>query len=290
MKKKMAAIFLILLCIYICAEDHIGADDNYFIEYAYKIYYTDFINPGFRFRLTNDIFYLQIPELDERKIEESQFINRVIESKYRTEKVDSFLYLVTPEGKYLLLKNDELFCILINCITNDEFFCLNINSDYVRIDEGNIRRTWIGITDGYSLKTSSSLIEAIGGNKIVYDGSTKYSYQVTDPWIEGKKDYGIGEWIQKRVWRDTQKIVFINGYIDPNKPDLYFMNSRVKQIRVVSDRGEWIFDIDDTPNPQILSLPVSVTGDIRFVIKDVYKGTKYTDTAIGGIYFLYPKP
>ena len=177
--------------------------------------------------------------------------------------------------------------MLIDCANKDAFFGLNRKSKYVYTNK-TIWDTFIGIKGdmGYR-KTSSFLTEIINGKKIEYDGSgERYYYQLTKPWVEGKDGYGIDEWIEKRIVNNIDEIVFFNGYISPNRPDLFFANSRVKEILITSDQYSETFHVADTPNPQILKLNKKVSGDIRFTIKDVYKGNKYQDTCIAGIYFL----
>jgi hypothetical protein len=138
-----------------------------------------------------------------------------------------------------------------------------------------------------SRKHSSCLTETLNGKTITYNGlNRKYYYDVTDPWVEGKEDQGIGEWIQKESVHNIDEIAFFNGYIDPNRPDLYYANSRVKELLITTESGSWTYSIEDTPNPQIIKLPRLVIGDVRFTILDVYEGNKYTDTCIGEIFFL----
>jgi hypothetical protein len=70
---------------------------------------------------------------------------------------------------------------------------------------------------------------------------------------------------------------------------LYLANSRVKSflIRGYDKDGELIYEfikeLEDTPNLQLISLPIKQTI-IELVITDVYPGTIYQDTAISGIF------
>jgi hypothetical protein len=77
-----------------------------------------------------------------------------------------------------------------------------------------------------------------------------------------------------------------DGYINPSRPDLFYANSRIKEVLVSSEKGSWIFQIQDTPHPQILPLPDSFDAVLRFTIMDVYEGNRYSDTSLAGIYFL----
>ncbi len=256
-------------------------------EYYFRAYYDDLLNPPFKMSFDGTMFYMDIPELDQAKLESGIYINGVIEGEYTLEKDNSFLYLHVNEKKYLALYVLNLLCILVDCSNNDTFFGINKNTEYIRLSD-RIRGNTIGLSPGRSMheRTSSYLTETISNKKIEYNNESHYVYQVTSPWIEGVEGNGIGEWIEKEVFFDANEIVLFNGYINPNRQDLYFANSRVKEIEIINEGNNWTFTLEDTPNPQIIMLPEKITGTVRFVIKDVYEGNKYADTALGGIYFL----
>jgi hypothetical protein len=257
-------------------------------EYFFLAYYDDLGSPPYRFSFFNELFYFDIPELDLHKLEEMQHIKGTIQGNYKVSESEKFVYINVKDKKYLVLYQDSLLCILIDCANNDTFFGINKNSKYVTNVRGR-GGIYIGIRDDrvLSRKTSSFLIEVINGKEIAYNGLTaKYYLQVTKPWVEGVEGNGIGEWIEKEAVHDIRDIVVFNGYIDPNRPDLYYANSRVKEILISAGSNKWNYHIEDTPNPQVLSLPIPVSGTIRFTIQDVYEGNKYTDTCIGGIFFL----
>jgi hypothetical protein len=230
---------------------------------------------------------MDIPELDNDKIEEGQFFNGTVKGEYCITENNGFTYVNVNDKKYLILYYETLICILIDCSNNDAFFGLNKTSKYVNADRP--LNTYVGIIGNseFYLKTSSYLIEKLGGKEVKYDGRTgRYYYQLTLPWVEGVAGYGIGEWIETKVDR-TDEVVFFNGYIDPNRPDLYKANGRVKEIEVSVGNKSWKYTLEDSPHPQILKLPELMNEDvIRFTIRDVYTGERYTDTCIAGIYYL----
>ncbi|MBN2617209.1 MAG: hypothetical protein JXR64_02720 [Spirochaetales bacterium] len=78
---------------------------------------------------------------------------------------------------------------------------------------------------------------------------------------------------------------FFNGFVSFEKPNLYEENSRVKKIKVTDTISSKfiIFNIDDTPNPQLLKLGELKEWELSIEILDVYKGTKYSDTCINAI-------
>jgi len=282
---------LFLICFVVCSV-FCNAQSSYNFEnqeYYFSAYYDDLSSALFRFSFYNGVFYMDIPELDNEKIENGKPIKGNIQGRYLIREENGFIYILIAEKKFLVFYNDKLVCVLINCKNNDAFFGLNKNSKYVYVGEkvssfvGIIgKSTWPG-----NIKASSFLTETIGGKIIKYDGTfEKYVYELTKPWVEGVDGYGIGEWIEVKPLTNVCGIVFFNGYIDPNRPDLYYANSRIKEVIVTSKQYSWTFHIEDTPNPQILPLPDSFNDVLRFTIKDVYKGTKYSDTCLAGIYFL----
>jgi hypothetical protein len=283
MRKLVFILLAVVLWKNICSSEVISNE-----EYAFNVYYDDTINPGFRFRFLNGSFYLEVPETDDNRIEEGIYIREIVDCKYELVEENGFKYIKIKDRKYLLLMHDVV-CILVDCTNGDAFFGINIKSPYVKLPGRGPKHNKIGIYGGASdfQQTSSVLSEMVKGKRVIYNGLDRYHFQIRKPWIEGKKDYGINEWIQKKIHYKTNEIVIINGYIDPNRPDLYVANSRVKEILITTKYGEWAYALKDTPIPQILTLPVLVDGDIRFTIRDVYRGEKYMDTAIAGIYFLF---
>lgn len=283
MRKTIITLLVVVLWGHVCSSEVISN-----AEYAFNVYYDDTINPGFRFRFQNGFFYLEVPEVDDNKIEEGIYIKEIVDCKYELVEEKGFKYIKTKDRKYLLLMHDVV-CVLVDCMNGDTYFGVSIKSPYVKLPGRGPKHNKIGIHGGASdyQQTSSVLSEMVKGLRIVYNGLDRYHFQIRKPWIEGKKDYGLNEWIQKRVYYKTNEIVLINGYIDPNRPDLFVANSRVKEILITTKYGEWTYALKDTSEPQIIMLPVLVDGDIRFTIKDVFKGEKYMDTAIAGIYFLY---
>jgi hypothetical protein len=258
--------------------------------YYFKAYYDDLLDPPFKMSFISGDFYLDIPELDNEKIEDGKFIAGNIQGKYNLKIENSFIYLYVREKKYLVLHSGSTICILLDCSTGDTFFGINENSDYVNLGNRVFDNFigFIGAMNDYQ-KQSSMLTEKISNKEIAYNGIDKYYYQLSKPWVEGKDGNGIGEWIEKRIVQNIDEIVFFNGYISPNRPDLFFLNSRVKLLTIICNSESWSFGLDDNPHPQILKLPKKITGTIRFMISDVYPGAKYSDTSIAGVYFLLKK-
>jgi hypothetical protein len=260
-------------------------------EYYFVAYYDDLINPPFRFYFKESSFYLDVPELDLENLENSEYTKEAIEGNYLIEKQNNWIYLTVGKKKYLVLYYRDLLCILMDCSNNDAFFGVNKNTKYVHTGDYP-RGNFVGITGDMtdSQKTSSFLREKISNRDIEYNNRGNYYYQLALPWIEGEEGDGIGEWIEKRTAWEADEIVFFNGFINPNRPDLFFANSRIKMIEIKCGDNIWEIPLEDTHNPQIVKLPEKIAGSIKFIIKDIYRGKKYSDTALAGIYFLREYP
>jgi len=282
--KRIAFLLLLLLSVswlVFCVEEDF---ENRI--YIFNAYYDDLLNPGFKFSMINGIFSLDIPETDLRKIEDGEYVKKTITEPYELIRKNGFQYIKTKDEKYIVLSQGEI-CILMSLEKRESFWGLDRNSQYVYLSS-RIRENHIGIRGGMVdfQKVSSFLSETINNIRYDYNGISNHYYSLSNPWVEGVNGDGIGEWIQKRIAFSTDKVVIVNGYIDPSRPDLYTANSRVKKISIKNSDKKWQFDLLDSANPQIVTLPIKITGDIRFIIDEVYQGTKYADTAIAGIYFL----
>lgn len=135
-------------------------------------------------------------------------------------------------------------------------------------------------------------------------------------WIEGKADYGIGEYVDfycnntklyKKIGltvnekiNDITRVYIYNGYSKNNK--LWEENSRVKKLKMYVQGKEWIIiNLQDFNGEQYCEIPPiiydEVIGDatnkrdlvIRFEIMEIYKGTKYKDTSITEVLFATDK-
>tara|TARA_Y100000813_G_scaffold195643_1_gene177786 strand:- start:187 stop:1242 length:1056 start_codon:yes stop_codon:yes gene_type:complete len=122
----------------------------------------------------------------------------------------------------------------------------------------------------------------------------KYNYYAknlndNDPrtaWVEGKSDYGIGEYfsVQGDMFGDNTIYIF-NGY--QHSYSSWKNNSRVKKFRVYADdRAICYLDLQDKMGGQYFNLPNDdLYGKwIRFEIVEVYKGEKWNDVAISEIH------
>jgi hypothetical protein len=123
-----------------------------------------------------------------------------------------------------------------------------------------------------------------------------YSYKMSNlgddnpgtAWVEGKNDYGIGEYIEFKGYLFANGIGLLNG-LQKNR-NIYDANSRVKKLKVyVNGKENCIVELEDKMGVQTFQIPGYESGTseeifIKFEILEVYPGTKYKDTCISEIF------
>jgi hypothetical protein len=142
---------------------------------------------------------------------------------------------------------------------------------------------------------ASSHLKAHG--KLKYDADKSHDGDIDTAWVEGKKGHGIGEYLEytydlsdkkTSIFAVTEITVF-NGY-RKNKT-LWQQNSRVKRLRLdVNGKPHGTIQLQDAFNSQTvklgkIKLPAKKKTTFRFTVLDVYKGSKYADTAIAELSF-----
>lgn len=159
--------------------------------------------------------------------------------------------------------------------------------------------SWYCGAGGYIVKTSSELPS---NGKIDYKSENLTDFSYKTAWVEGKKGYGIGEFITfsfSPTHPRVTTIIFANGYVKSKKA--WRDNSRVHKLKMyVNNEPFVVIDLKDIYAKQIVKLEKPLGNsdrqdfdklenkanwDIKFEILSVYKGKKYKDTAISEIYF-----
>ena len=131
-----------------------------------------------------------------------------------------------------------------------------------------------------------------------YKASNIHDLDYSTTWVEGTEGYGIGEWVEYTLPASNPRITDINianGYVRTKK--LWTENSRVKVLDVeVNGKPFARIHLADVYALQSVKVPHIGYSDrdnfegkepirIRFIIREVYPGTKYQDTAISEILF-----
>ena len=130
-------------------------------------------------------------------------------------------------------------------------------------------------------------------SKIYYEYADEPYYirydSLTPPWVEGKEDYGIGEYLDIEFKWPSDELQILNGFVDFTRMDLYEKNSRVKTVLIESENPKFSkeYEIEDLVRYTLITLPQK-TDKIRMTIKDVYPGSKYKDTCLSSILVTNP--
>jgi hypothetical protein len=174
------------------------------------------------------------------------------------------------ENKKLLMLRDDTICALFN---NNELVFLGANTSFNR-------------REGFVTPSRITATSYLAENNVMYspDVLTRKP-RLDNPWVENVIGQGIGE---KLFITNTIAIeMFISiGFVSFNRPYLYTMNSRPKEIRIsVDGKFSFIQHLSDTPNYQKIIFPEGVINNDIIVIEilSVYEGTRYQDTCINNI-------
>lgn len=145
------------------------------------------------------------------------------------------------------------------------------------------------------LKASSELKPQ---GKFTYEAKNMHDLNYASAWVEGAPGDGIGEWVEYTLPANNPRITTLNianGYVRTKKA--WTENSRVKVLDVeVNGVPHAKVHLKDYYGLQSVDIPTIGYEDrenfegkepirIRFIIREVYPGTKYQDTAISDIYF-----
>ena len=126
-----------------------------------------------------------------------------------------------------------------------------------------------------------------------YEANSANDLSYETAWVEGKKDSGIGEYLEYSFRNRSPRITSIiisNGYM--KSEEAWKNNNRVKSLKVyINGKAHGILQLSDTRTDQEFKLGTFGNNKdgsdlvLRFEILDIYKGDKYNDTAITEIYF-----
>lgn len=140
-----------------------------------------------------------------------------------------------------------------------------------------------------TIKASSTLHQQ---GKRNYRASNIHDLNYETAWVEGAAGNGVGEWVEYTLPADNPTITdicVVSGYVRTKKA--WEENSRPAVLEMLVDGkrkamlylknvyAEQWFEVGEIKPKKGKDLK------IKFVIRDVYPGTKYTDTAISEIYF-----
>lgn len=193
--------------------------------------------------------------------------------------------------KYNFSKNDDLYFLeLIDNGKKIKLLALITEKYLVLYSTDNSKLVFWGINgingEGLYFSSCKATSELKEKNKI-YSASNLSNLNSDEPWAESVNGNGIGEKIYTRI--NARHMIIFSGYISAKKPYLWKQNARPKKIGILFSATKMYkeFDLQDTPNPQILNFDDVYSGDIEITLLDTYKGTKYEDTCIHSFIFDY---
>lgn len=206
----------------------------------------------------------------------------------------SFPYVLSKEGAYLVAnvrKEEKVDKLYIFCADRKHliFYDSDENEIYDTSEKiGHRDESWIYSCLEY--QSTSYLSEILNGEKIEYKPENLAINKLTSSWVEGVDGYGKDEMIsfKNRPLEGSRRLYIINGFFSPKKPSLFYDNNRVKTLEInCYKNGELINtvikELQDSGEMQVLEFSERYSS-FDFIIKDVYKGKKYDDTAITGIF------
>lgn len=194
-----------------------------------------------------------------------------------------FDYTIVTEGKlsYLIIKKKDFSDKLLMLYSEELLVVYDSSNQLIFKGASKINTECIYFPD--TLKASSELVEGT----IIYSSSNLRNLELDKCWVENKPDYGIGEYL--KIGINGRGFFLFNGYLSGRKSYLYEQNSRVKQLEVtlLDNKVSRVFDIEDSPNPQLVLFDNEYSGEVLIKIIAVYKGTKYSDTCINSILLVH---
>ena len=184
----------------------------------------------------------------------------------------------------------------------------DFSEEAVKAFEADVERTQESIYDALGAECSFYCGCNMGEQKVSstlkqqgkqdYKASNIHDLDYSTTWIEGAEGYGIGEWVEYTLPASNPRItelLIANGYVRTKK--LWEENSRVKVLDVeVNGKPFARIHLADVYALQSVKVPHIGYSDrehlegkapirIRFIIREVYPGEKYQDTAISEIFF-----
>ncbi|MBI9100660.1 MAG: hypothetical protein JEY91_19465, partial [Spirochaetaceae bacterium] len=146
------------------------------------------------------------------------------------------------KGTYSIIKKEPFVYLEVSTSDNKEFiYVIHWTHDVLILTDMETKEVLVctgsqyhkfpvdlepQIRSFYEYSSSSSLMESYGGNTYDYIAENLGNYELTKPWVEGVDGSGVGEKIQFYIYDRVRSIAIINGYFDPQRPDLYYANNR----------------------------------------------------------------
>lgn len=116
-----------------------------------------------------------------------------------------------------------------------------------------------------------------------YNAKNLKDYDPNTAWVEGKSDYGIGEYFEVDYLSASVNTLIYNGY--QRSYTSWKNNSRVKKFKIYGDKNPICYLVlSDKMGGQSFKIPENNYEIFRFEIVSVYEGDKWKDVAISEIH------
>ena len=184
------------------------------------------------------------------------------------------------QERFLFLTNNDLNDLYLYRADGDPFF-EKISGFGNSMIFGN--DSWI--------RASSSFRETIGGRPVVYSPE-KLGIRIGECWVpRNEVNETLTLTISPRYMMVGDNLYFSSGFVSFSKPNLYIENSRIRRIRISDNSGNAkTVELFDTPHFQPVSLSgfaVQETVVLTIEILDVYPGSRYNDTCLNSIGWMF---
>lgn len=261
MKKTLFIFILLILTFFVYCQD-------------YELGYNRFgLNPGWGLKLENGIAQFDGDEIIE--------INYEVNIENNIQFIEFYGF---PPGivgfRYKLDYERQLWLTTTRSKTGPPSIFATYISDNSEPELIQPNTKWGGSFTPAVATSSSNYAEQ---NKTYY-AENILDLRLSNPWVEDKDGYGVGETITLSYERPIHVLYFSNGFVSFEKTHLYTDNSRVKQIELENLDENTVITINilDTPNIQEIRLDKPMQN-IVIRITDIYLGEKWEDTCINFI-------
>lgn len=190
---------------------------------------------------------------------------------------------------------DSYFVHLIKCINNPQYYYSCWEITYAKTSEkASYNRA--KLVPFKVLRAESFITEKDKkGKEIIFFPDDLFSLDF-NPWAVTENDKKM-IYLSTKRWRNSNTqylsitdIIFVNGFVYPDKEYLYEQNSRVKGVRISYNDISFDTQLRDTGNFQVVHLPAPINptedNSIKIEIIDSYPGTKYSDIVMSGVYYM----
>lgn len=209
-----------------------------------------------------------------------------------------------------IFRGSETNYVILNCTVEDTYFVYLIKSAKTqKYQYANWEITYgktMKKTEYNAVKLVPFTVQAIESYIIEKDSTgneIRFTPDIGDLFFVGSNPWAVKKDDKRVIYLSTERwrhptteyypvsdIVFVNGFVYPDKDYLYEQNSRAKRVRISYNETSFEAELQDTGNFQVVHLPAAIDpkakNNIKLEILDYYPGTKYSDIVISGVYYM----